>query len=132
MRLVAAFGQVARTGSAVLVGMDTPQAAPRATRLFRPACGYDACLGPAEDGGYWAIGLREPARAAQVIAGVPMSTSGTGAEQLRRLRAQGMRVQLLDTLVDVDTIETGRAVAELAPATEFAAALRGLDAAVPC
>ena len=74
--------------------------------------------------------LREPARAPVVIGGVPMSTRHTGAEQLRRLRAAGMRVQLLDTLADVDTIDVAYGVAAAAPSTEFAAALRGLDPAV--
>ena len=129
VRLVAAFEAVSRGGPALLIGMDTPQLRAGQLAAFDPD-GHDACLGSAEDGGYWAIGLREPARAAEVISGVPMSTSRTGAEQLRRLHGAGMRVQLLDTLADVDTIEVAHEVAAAAPSTEFAAALRGLDRAV--
>jgi len=128
VRLVAAFG-AASTGPALLIGMDTPQVRPAQLAAFDPDC-HDACLGLAEDGGYWAIGLRNPALAAEIISGVPMSTSHTGAEQLRRLHAAGLRVQLLDTLADVDTIDVAYGVAAAAPSTEFAAALRGLDPAV--
>jgi glycosyltransferase A (GT-A) superfamily protein (DUF2064 family) len=128
IRLVAAFG-AASGGPALLIGMDTPQVRAAQLAAFDPD-GHDACLGLAEDGGYWAIGLRNPALAAEVISGVPMSTSHTGVEQLRRLRAAGLRVQLLDTLADVDTIDVAYGVAAAAPSTEFAAALRGLDPAV--
>ena len=128
VRLVAAFG-AASTGPALLIGMDTPQVRPAQLAAFDPDC-HDACLGLAEDGGYWAIGLRSPALAAGVISGVPMSTSHTGAEQLRRLHTAGLHVQLLDTLADVDTIDVADGVAAAAPSTQFAAALRGLDPAV--
>jgi uncharacterized protein len=60
---------------------------------------------------------------------VPMSSADTGALQLRRLHEHGMRVQILDTLVDVDTIDTAVAVAELAPHTAFAAALNLVERA---
>jgi glycosyltransferase A (GT-A) superfamily protein (DUF2064 family) len=128
VRLVAAFG-AASGGPALLIGMDTPQVSAAQLAAFDPD-GHDACLGLAEDGGYWAIGLRNPALAAEVISGVPMSTSHTGVEQLRRLHAAGLRVQLLDMLADVDTIDVAYGVAAAAPSTEFAAALRGLDPAV--
>ncbi len=47
-----------------------------------------------------------PGAAAAAIRGVPMSVAETGAVQLRRLHECGLRVQLLPTLVDVDTIDT--------------------------
>ena len=103
--------------------MDTPQLSPTDLVGFDPSR-YDACFGPAADGGYWTIGFADARRAAAAIRGVPMSTAHTGAAQLRRLRELGLRVQILDTLDDVDTIDTAVAVAELAPHTAFAAALR--------
>ena len=89
----------------------------------------DAVLGPALDGGYWAIGLREADPSA--FDGVPMSTPLTGALQRRRLRRLGLRVAPLPPLRDVDTIDDAVAVAASAPATRFAAGLRalGLEAA---
>lgn len=119
-RLVAAFAR-AGTGPALLIGMDTPQAQPRQLTAFDPVR-YDACLGPATDGGYWAIGFRDP-RMARVIRGVEMSTAHTGADQLHRMHAAGLRVQLLDELSDVDTIDTAVEVADLIPGSAFAAAV---------
>jgi glycosyltransferase A (GT-A) superfamily protein (DUF2064 family) len=121
-RLTGAFGRV-RRGPALLVGMDTPQL--RIEQLARfDTSRYDACLGLATDGGYWAIGLRDPRQAADAILGVPMSTSDTGAEQLRRLQRLGLRVQLLDELTDVDTIDNALAVAALTPGSRFARAVQ--------
>ncbi len=119
VRLVAAFAAV--RGPAVLVGMDTPQLRPEHLARFDPAR-YDACLGPATDGGFWAIGFADPTNAAGIL-GVPMSTARTGAVQLGRLRDLGLRVQLLDELTDVDDIASAAVVAGLAPRSRFAAHL---------
>lgn len=119
-RLVAAF-RAAGPGPAVLVGMDTPQVRAEQIAAFDPSS-YDACLGPASDGGYWAIGFADPGQAAAAIADVPMSTDRTGAEQLHRLCSMGLRVQVLDELTDVDTIEAAHVVARLTPGSAFAAA----------
>ncbi|MBD8060065.1 DUF2064 domain-containing protein [Cellulomonas sp. JH27-2] len=124
-RLAAAFDAALadpRDGPALLVGMDTPQlAGPLAAVDFH---GVDAVLGPTDDGGYWAIGLRAPDP--RVFAGVPMSTDGTCAAQLARLRDLGLRVGLLPRLRDVDEPDDARAVAALAPHTRFAAAYHDL------
>jgi rSAM/selenodomain-associated transferase 1 len=121
-RLAHAFADVGEP--ALLVGMDTPQLA--AADLERGlAClaapGTDAVLGPAPDGGYWAIGLRSADPRA--FLGVPMSTAQTGEAQLARLRGLGLRVALLPALRDVDRIADARAVAALAPTGRFARAL---------
>ncbi len=124
-RLAAAFVTAAglpEPGPALLVGMDTPQLTTELLTLFDPDR-FDACLGPACDGGYWALGFRDPALAPQAILGVPMSSPCTGVEQLRRLRELGLRVQLLPELVDVDTVDDAHAVAALAPHSRFTATL---------
>jgi glycosyltransferase A (GT-A) superfamily protein (DUF2064 family) len=127
-RLVRAFRSVP-AGPALLIGMDTPQVQAHHLATFDPTR-YDACLGLAEDGGYWAIGLRDPSRAAEVISGVAMSTDRTGRDQFQRLVAAGMKVQLLDRLADVDTIDVAAEVAELIPASRFAMALARCTVAV--
>ncbi len=110
--------------------MDTPQLRADQLRQFDPDH-FDAVIGLARDGGYWVIGLRDPAMAPTVIDGVPMSRSDTGAIQLDRLRGAGLRVQLLDELTDVDTYADAVAVAAAAPGTEFAHTLAAIDARRP-
>jgi rSAM/selenodomain-associated transferase 1 len=110
--------------AALLVGMDTPQLTPAlldasAETLLAPGVG--AVLGPAIDGGYWAIGLREPDAA--VFQGVPMSTTETLTEQRRRLHGLGIAPRELPTLRDVDTFEDAVEVASSAPGSRFARAL---------
>ena len=123
-RIVAAV-EAAPDGPVLLVGMDTPHLSAYAMHEFDPV-GYDACIGLATDGGYWAIGFANVWDAAATVLGVPMSVPSTGAEQLRRLHAAGLRVQLLDRLTDVDTFDTAQQVALQAPHTDFARTLRAM------
>ena len=124
VRLADALATV--VGPATVVGMDTPQLNSRLLDSFDPVR-FDACLGPTADGGYWTIGLRDTKYAHAAISGVPMSTDHTYAAQLARLRSLGLSVQVLDELVDVDTIDDAVDVARLVPHTAFGAALAGLD-----
>ena len=130
-------------GPALQVGMDTPQVtAPdldRAMSLLmdqradgsglvqRPE-GIDAVLGPATDGGWWALGMRRPRP--EVVLGVPTSRTDTGARQAARLAALGLRTRLLDPQTDIDTWPDALAVADEAPGTRVAAAVRSLAAGV--
>ena len=115
---------------ALLVGMDTPQLTPALLEAGLAAleAGADAVLGDAEDGGYWAIGLR--ASDPRVFAEVPMSVPETGAAQRARLTALGLSVADLPPLLDVDTFADARAVAAAAPASRFAAALAEIEPAL--
>lgn len=124
VRLAAAFeaAHAFCPGPAVLVGMDTPQLRPEHLGSWDPDT-HGASLGLASDGGFWALGLTDPALATYALIGVPMSTERTGSVQLDRLRALGLEVALLDTLTDVDTIDTAHEVARLAPLSRFALAL---------
>jgi len=124
-RLAHAFTDTAVPGRAsLLVGMDTPQLTPELLGevMQRLDAGADAVLAPALDGGWWALALREPARAS-VLATVPMSTPDTGTGTLEALRRNGCAVTIGPLLRDVDTAEDARAVAALAPAGRFAAAV---------
>jgi glycosyltransferase A (GT-A) superfamily protein (DUF2064 family) len=111
------------TGPALLIGMDTPQvSADVLAPLFVPwPHDVDAWFGPAADGGFWALALRDPD--GDLIRGVPMSRDDTGARQLERLHARGLRVRMLPTLTDVDHIQDAYAVAAAAPNGRFAATL---------
>jgi glycosyltransferase A (GT-A) superfamily protein (DUF2064 family) len=119
-RLAAAFAAV--PGPALLIGMDTPQVTPGLLTVDWRAA--DAFFGPAADGGFWALGLRQPDPA--LLRGVPMSTAVTGAVQRARLHAAGLRVAELPQLTDVDTAADALAVARQAPQGRFAARVRQL------
>ncbi|HCA87324.1 MAG TPA: glycosyltransferase [Streptomyces sp.] len=118
-RLAAAFGVC--DGPALLIGMDTPQVTPDdlSPALAADAWdGSDAWFGPAEDGGFWALGLARPEPG--LLRGVPMSTPATGALQRRRLTEAGLRVRDLPVLRDVDTAGDAAHVAAAAPHGHFA------------
>jgi rSAM/selenodomain-associated transferase 1 len=127
-RLTQAFADTRRPGRpTLLIGMDTPQVtASLLGRAFEELTSADAVLGAAADGGWWALGLREPGHAS-VLRDVPMSTERTGALTLRALRLRGLRVAPLPILRDVDTAGDAVAVAALCPSgSRFATAVRHL------
>lgn len=128
-RLAAAHHDSAATvpGCPVLqIGMDTPQVtsdllAGSSAPLHRLG-GPDAVLGPASDGGWWALGLRDP-RHAEVLRGIPTSQPDTGQRTLAALRDSGLRVELLPEMSDVDTVDDALRVARLVPGSRFADAV---------
>ena len=118
-RLVAAH-QDAGAGPVLQVGMDTPQLTPDLLlAALADLEAYDACLGPADDGGWWILARHDPA-VAEPLAHVAMSTPTTYADTLAALHDAGHRVTSTATLRDVDTVDDAEAVAALAPGTRFA------------
>jgi rSAM/selenodomain-associated transferase 1 len=125
-RLAAAFADLG--GPALVVGMDTPQLEPaQLSGALAALERRDAVLGPALDGGYWAIGLATPDPG--VFAGVPMSRSDTCARQRARLRELGLSWEEREPLRDVDDAASARAVAAAIPGSAFARALSAWPAA---
>ncbi|KZB87413.1 TIGR04282 family arsenosugar biosynthesis glycosyltransferase [Amycolatopsis regifaucium] len=105
------------------IGMDTPQVTPDSlAAAAEPLTTRDSVLGLAEDGGWWALGLADPAHA-KALAGVPMSRHDTGRETLRALTDVGLCPRALPTLSDVDTITDARRVAAANPHGRFARAV---------
>ncbi|MFB7723994.1 MULTISPECIES: DUF2064 domain-containing protein [unclassified Nocardia] len=129
-RLANAHADAAQFGVPVLqIGMDTPQAGPELlTRsvLHLTASG-DAVLGPAADGGWWALGLTDP-RPARLLTEVPMSTARTGELTREAVRRCGYRVHRLPVLTDVDTYADAVTVAAHSTG-QFAATFDRLGAA---
>jgi rSAM/selenodomain-associated transferase 1 len=124
-RIAHAFEDVG--GPALLVGMDTPQVSPGelASALGELArAETDAVLGPARDGGYWAVGMRDPRP--QAFIGVPMSEPGTCRAQRARLAELGLSVVELPELRDVDRMEDAIAVAAQSSGGRFARAVAAL------
>lgn len=135
-RIAAAHEDLARLfprAASVTIAMDTPQVD---ARLLGEALDLvegeghpaDAALGPALDGGWWALALTDP-RHAGAIADVPTSRDDTGRRTLEALRASGLdpaRVLELPPLSDVDTADDAAAVSRLVPAGRFARAVHDL------
>jgi uncharacterized protein len=103
-RLANGFADTALPGVAsLLIGMDTPQVTPHL--LYTTAAGLaaaDAVLAPAEDGGWWALALRDPGHA-EALRDVPMSTPHTADQTVAALRQRGLHLGYGPPLRDVDT-----------------------------
>ena len=135
-RLAAAFGEVhaLRGAAMVLIAMDTPQVTAEMIdeaidALAQPD--VDAVFGPADDGGYWLIGLRAlgPHEASYdaLFHAVPMSTEETGAAQRDRLVSCGWRVHDIGPLRDIDTIDDIIAVTHASPHLGVARTWQGIE-----
>jgi glycosyltransferase A (GT-A) superfamily protein (DUF2064 family) len=116
----------AASGPLLIIGMDTPQfsvsdVAPLLHDWCTGTAGLDAWLGPASDGGFWALALRRPNGA--LIRGVPMSTDTTGAQQHARLSAAGLTIGMLPELRDMDYFSDALEIAAGIPGTDFAFAV---------
>ena len=104
----------------VQVGMDTPQVRPeQLTAAGALTDEHEAVLGPAPDGGWWVLALRDPGTAGP-LASVAMSTPTTYDDTRRALEGDGLRVTVTEELRDVDTVDDAEVVATEAPDTEFA------------
>ncbi len=86
---------------AVIVGTDIPElGAGHVAAAFAALGGHEAVLGPAADGGYWLVGLRDGAGLADMFDGVRWSSPHALEDTLANLRHR--RVALLQQLHDVD------------------------------
>lgn len=114
-------------GPGLQIGMDTPQlTASDLDDAFDVLRGRAAVLGPASDGGWWAIGLQQPVPG--VFAGIATSRVDTGARQHARLVELGLEPALLAERRDVDRPDDVFAVAAEAPGTRFAEVAAALAA----
>jgi uncharacterized protein len=123
-RLLSAFVWTQAQGYAytIVIGSDSPQIGHEIIAQAREALDeVDVVLGPADDGGYYLIGMRQPH---DVFSGIPMSTSVVAEMTLDLAARQGLTVRLLETLFDIDEQADLQRLAsllatqrELAPAT---------------
>lgn len=100
----------------LLIGMDTPQVTRKLLTvalcsLLAPAVG--AVLGPARDGGWWALGLHVPVSG--LFDEVPMSTDRAGAVQHQRLCSAGLPPSALPVLLDLDYVDDIPVITALQP-----------------
>jgi len=88
-------------GPTVLVGGDIPDIEARHIGgAFRALASADIVFGPAEDGGFWLVGTRDPRVLRGAFRDVRWSSPTTLADTLNNLRHR--RVALAATLADVD------------------------------
>lgn len=88
----------------VVFGADTPELRPRhVQQAITGLAKHKVVIGPAEDGGYYLIAMREPFR--ELIDNIPWSTDQVLPTTLNRLERLGIRPLLLETLADCDTPE---------------------------
>jgi len=88
-------------GPVVIIGSDCPALSKTHIKNAFDALGrHDAVIGPANDGGYWLIGLKRLPRCPKVFDDVRWSTAHACADTLRNMA--GLRVARLETLSDVD------------------------------
>lgn len=113
-------------GPVVVIGMDTPQLSPATLAevlgAVRPG---RAVLGPATDGGWWALGLDHAD--GRVFAGVTMSRDDTGARQAEQLRRCGLLVDRAVELRDIDHWPDALAAASAMPGSRLAAAVAEVE-----
>jgi glycosyltransferase A (GT-A) superfamily protein (DUF2064 family) len=107
------------------IGMDTPQVtADLLAGCARSLLGAPAVLGPAVDGGWWVLGVQDPAMA-ECLRAVPMSQPDTGELTWKALHDNGIDVITVDRLADFDIADDVAAVREACgPASRFARATR--------
>ena len=110
-RLRAAFAKHFREGArrVVIIGSDCPGIdAGLVARAFAGLSGHDVVLGPAWDGGYYLIGMKQLHES--LFQGIAWSSSAVTQETSARARAAGLSCHLLRTLRDVDTVADARAL----------------------
>lgn len=103
-----------RTGPAVLIGSDIPGIrASHIAEAFALLRRHQVAFGPAEDGGFWLVGLTSRAPRFQLFKGVRWSSHHALADTLRN--CAGLRVGIAATLCDVDDAASYRRAARAAP-----------------
>lgn len=117
----------AGAGPILQIGMDTPQlTAGLLTDFANLMTAGTAVLGPARDGGWWALGVTDAALAG-CLTDVPMSQPDTGALTAAALARTGAQVILAAELADVDTIDDIAGVrAACRPDSRFTLATEGI------
>jgi rSAM/selenodomain-associated transferase 1 len=72
------------------------------SKAFEGLHRVDVVLGPAEDGGYYLLGLKESMP--EIFRGIHWSTNLVLNQTLKKLKRKGLKFRLLKTLKDIDTI----------------------------
>lgn len=104
-RISNAFGAVFSRGAdkAVIIGTDCPDVSQETVEdAFGSLAEKDAVLGPAEDGGYYLLGLRS--HAPEIFRDIDWSTDRVLDQSIKRINERRLSLKLLETLTDIDTV----------------------------
>lgn len=103
-RLYNAFKFAAKSGSSktVIIGSDSPDL-PKSyiNKAFNKLNNSDLVLGPAYDGGYYLIGLREPCK--EIFENIKWSSSSVFKQTLEKAKKARKKVAVLGLWHDIDT-----------------------------
>jgi len=105
-RMASSFEDSFRTGSTatVIIGSDCPGLSPGVvTTAFARLTEAPVVLGPAQDGGYYLIGLNRPMP--ELFRGIPWGTDRVLADSLAVLERRGWKAAMLNPLADIDRPE---------------------------
>jgi rSAM/selenodomain-associated transferase 2/rSAM/selenodomain-associated transferase 1 len=104
-RMHTAFIEAFKNGyrRVVLLGTDIPGlTTDHLGKAFDVLKEKDLVLGPSPDGGYWLIGLRRPI---DLFTGIHWGTQGVLEKTVQMAEKQGLKIRLIDSLTDIDTVE---------------------------
>jgi uncharacterized protein len=103
-RLQRAFAESFAAGAkrVAILGSDCPEVeAADIQQVWKELDAHDLVVGPATDGGYWLVGLKQPQPA--LFDGIAWSSERVLGQTLQHAKSAALRVQLLRILTDVDT-----------------------------
>lgn len=90
--------------SVVLIGCDLPElTSTLISKAFDALQSNDAVIGPSCDGGYYLIGLKK--ETPDLFKEISWSTEKVLKQTLKRAQQLSLKVQLIDELRDIDTVE---------------------------
>ena len=105
-RLIGAFADAFQAGTSrvVVIGSDCPYVSPEdLDSALHQLETHDVVIGPATDGGYWLIGLKEPHES--LFHDIRWSTESVLTETLDIAKREGLSVFQLRSLSDIDTVK---------------------------
>jgi uncharacterized protein len=108
-RLATAFGEAFAAGTqrVVVIGSDCPYLTVNdIEQAWTCLDDHDLVLGPARDGGYWLVALRQ--LHADLFRGIPWGTPGVLRQTIECAHGAQLRVHLLRELSDIDTADDWR------------------------
>jgi len=104
-KMTNAFAKAFSLGAekAVIIGTDCVEISDEiVSQAFNALQTVDVVLGPAEDGGYYLLGLKK--LVPEIFDGIKWSTDLVLDQTLERVREKGLGFRLLKTLRDIDTV----------------------------